>query len=194
MSENLLPDPVLPDIYKQLAQAKTKRYLVGLVPNGPASNQTFAGVSFPVFTEGYDAEGNAFRKEGAVISLTVEQIKKIREAIQNRVVRWSHYATDDPKVEKRGQRRAATIWDVRTRAFTPMAGDEPLVKYVIFKEAPPEFVQAPAPAAAFEAFDKALAEAEKTELEASASPEDAQTRAKHGVLKKAGLKLGDAQL
>lgn len=195
MADNdLLPEAVLPEIYHQVNVAKTKRYLVGLVPGGPASSHTFHGISFPVSTESYDENGNAYRKDGAVVELTLDQCKAIKDSIKNKIVRWRHYSPDNPEVAKRGQRARAEIWDVRTRGFMPAKGDEPIVKYVIFKEVPAEFVQAPAPAAAFEALDKAIAEAEKSELAALGNPEDAKVRAHHGALKKAGQKLNEGQV
>lgn len=189
MSDELLPEAILPEVYREKVRAQTKRYHVGLVPNGPAWNQTFAGISFPVSSSTYDENDNEFRREGAYIDLTVEQCKKIKEAIRNRVVRWSIY----PKGHKKaGQRMSAVIFDVRSRGFEPDKEDEPLVKYVYFKEAPPETIHAPAPAAAFEALDAAIKAAEASEAAKANDPEDARTRQKHGQLRQSGGKLGDA--
>lgn len=187
MADNeLLPEAVLPDLYQARAKANSKRYHVGLVPNGPAWNQTFAGISFPVYTSRYDDSDNEFKQEGAILDLTAEQCKAIKDAIRHRVVRWSLY----PRAHKKaGQKMSATIHDVRSKGFEPEKTDEPLVKWVYFKEAPAEFTQPAAPVAAFEELDRAIKAAEKTESEKQSDPEDAATRAKHAALRKSGGKL-----
>lgn len=192
MADNeLLPEAVLPDVYKNKVAAPTKRYHVGLVKDGPAWSQTFAGICFPVYSSSFDKADNEFRKEGAIVSLTQDQVKKIKEAIRNRVVRWNHYPEDYRDHKLAGLRCSAQIFDVRTNGFEPEKGDEPLVKYVYFKEAPPEFVEPSAPVAAFEEMDKAIAAAEKSEAVVQNDPVDAATRKLHGELKRAGAKLGD---
>lgn len=188
-TENLLPDALLPEMYQKRQGAPTKRYHVGLYPNGPSWNLTLAGISFPVTTSAFDANDNEIRKEGAIVELTAEQCKKIRDAIAMRIVRWQYY----PKGHKReGERMAAQVWSTEVRGFEPEKGDEPLVKYVFFKAAPPEFTAPPPAASAFAELDRAIREAEETEAQRRTDPEDAATRAKHGALKKAGAKLGDS--
>lgn len=186
-ANELLPEDLLPDIYRKKVAVDTKRYHVGLVPNGPAWNQTFHGISFPMYTSSFDDANNEMRKEGAIVELTPEQCKLIKEAIRNRVVRWVQYPKDH---KKSGQRMKAEIYDVRSRGFEPEKSDEPLVKYVYFREAPE--VQPTLQANAFEELDKAIKSAEASEAVKAADPEDAATRAKHGLAKKLGTKLGDA--
>lgn len=188
-ADNLLPEALLPEMYRKRQGAPTKRYHVGLVPNGPAWNITLAGISFPVTTSQFDENDNEMRREGAIVELTAEQCKKIRDAIACRVVRWSHFAKGHKRA---GQRMSAQIWDTQVRGFEPEKDDEPLVKYIYFKTAPPEFVAPQTPASAFAELDRAIREAEEVEAQRRSDPEDAATRAKHGALKKAGVKLGEA--
>lgn len=188
MSDNneLLPHEILPEVYQNKTKAATKRYHVGMHPNGPAWSQTFAGISFPVYTATYDDTNNEFKQEGAIVELTIEQCKAIKEAIRNRVVRWNSY----PKGHKRaGEKMNAAIFDVRSKGFEPERDDEPLVKYVYFREAPPLEQPKPAPQAAFDELDRAIKSASQTEMEKASDPEDAATRAKHGQLRKLGGKL-----
>lgn len=188
MSDDLLPENLLPDVYREKVAAQTKRYHVGLTPNGPAGFQTFAGICFPVYTSLYDETDNEFKRQGDIVELTTAQIRKIKEAIRNRVVRWTHYPRDHKKA---AERKSAQILDVRCTGFEPEAGDEPLVKYVYFKEAPVEFQPAQLPVAAFEAMDRAVAAATVSEERAAADPQDAVTRAQHSQLKATGRTLGD---
>jgi hypothetical protein len=189
---NLLPDALLPDVYRDKAMATTKRYHVGMAPGGPAWNITLAGIAFPITTSSYDDNDNETRREGAFVHLNSKQCKEIREAIANRIVRWSHY----PKWHKRaGERMSAQVFDVRIRGFEPERTDEPLVKYLYFKEAPPEFTAPPPPASAFVELDRAIKEAEAVEASKVQDPEDTKLRKQHGALKAAGSKLpADGQL
>lgn len=192
MSDTLLPEEILPEIYQEKTAVPTRRYHVGLLPGGPAWSQTFHGICFPVFSASYDEADNEFKREGAIVSLTKAQLTMIREAIRNRIVRWHTYPKDYRIAEKRGMRMKAEIFDVRSRGFEPEKGDEPLVKYVYVREAPAEFVAPEVPKAAFAELDAAISAAEESELEAATDPADAKTRAKHGQLKAAGRTLGDA--
>jgi hypothetical protein len=183
VTANLLPDDILPDVYRKKLTAESRRYHVGLAPNGPSWNQTFYGVSFPVYTTKFDANDNPTQREGSIVELTKDQISRIRESIRNRIVRWNHY----PKDHKRsGERCSAQVFDVRATGFEPERTDEPLVKYVYFKEAPPEFSAPLAPIAAFEEMDKAIKSATATESAKLSDPVDAETRAKHAQLKRSG--------
>lgn len=189
---DLLPENVLPDVYKEKVTVPTRRYHVGLQPGAPAWNYTFHGVNFPIFSASYDDQDNEFKREGAIVSLSRDQLLRIKEEIRNRVVRWHAYPKNYRIAEKRGQRMRAEIFDVRSKGFEPEKGDEPLVKYVYVREAPPEFVAPEVPKAAFAELDAAIAAAERAEEKASADPADAKTRAKHGHLKATGRTLGDA--
>ena len=189
-ANELLPETILPDVYRQI-RAKTKRFQVGMLPNGPASNFTLGGINFPVTTKDYDKRGtdeNPFTYEGAVVELTIEQCKRIKDDIRCHIVRWFRYPETDK--QRAGQKMRAEIWDARTRAFMPREGDEPLVKYLFFKDAPAEELIQPAPTATFDALDKAIAEAEASEgVVRTTQPEDARTRARHAELKSMGKGL-----
>jgi hypothetical protein len=192
VANDTIPPDVLPDVYREKVNVPTSRYHVGMVPGGPAWNYTFFGINFPTYTSSFDKSDNEFKREGAVYELTVAQVRKIREAIANRIVRWAFYPDDYRDAKRAGTKASATIHDVRTRGFEPERGDEPLVKYIYFKPAPPEAVANPLPAATFAALDDAIRAAELAELEAATDPVDAKTRAKHGALRAAGLTLGQS--
>lgn len=192
----LLPEDVLPEIYNRRTAPK-RRYLVGIRQTSPPVcwNHSIAGINFPVYTESFDVEGNASRRRGAIYELTVEQCKLIREELRNRIVRWHVYG---PGHNKEGEKHEATIWDVRSRMFVPMEKDEPLVRYVLFQDAPVETQnQKEAPSGAFADLDAAILAAEKsaaqTETVKASDPEDQVRRQVHGAFRKAGKGLDAAE-
>jgi len=168
-----------------------KRYLVGIVAGGPAYNVTLGGVSFPVSTSETRKDGTEIERAGAIVHLSADDIKRIKDAVEKRVVRWR--SIPESVADGHGgktqimKRQQAFVLHVDTRGFEPEEHDEPLANYLIFEEAP----ESTKPVA--DSFKTAIARelevAAKHERDARNDPKDAQVREDHKLAKKLDQKV-----
>lgn len=164
---------------------KTKRYHVGIFEqNPPAWFIPIAGVTFQVTSSTFDAEEREIRRAGSFVDLTVDQVKKVKAQLEKLVVRWRRQPKTNRVIE-------ATIHDASIANFRPEVGDEPLARYVYFRQAPPETEQPKLAENTLAMLDEAIRQAEESEERANQSPEDARTREVHGAAKRAGKRVGD---
>lgn len=183
------PQDMVLKVAPPIAEEPEQPFHVGLYEDGPAWNVTVAGISFPVTTSTFDAQGNEMRKAGIVTRLTRNQLKKVEEALQYLVVRWVHGI--DRKTGKQKLIRAY-IMDTRMLGFTRVRGDEPLAEWLYIRPfTEPAEKRRDASPSVLEAIRKALSDAQVSESKAQESPEDAATRERHGRARAAGSKLTD---
>lgn len=148
----------------------------------PAWNVHLAGLSFPVKTSTFDEMGNEFLKAGTIEELTVDQIQRVRKALEKRVVKWRAHP-------KTGKRIAAEIWLTDRIDYKPDPTDEPLAKYLYVKLAPPEFQQPTLAAEMIADLDRALAAATVSEDKALGDPKDARHRERAAAAKASAGRL-----
>lgn len=168
-----------------------KRYLVGIVAQGPASNVTLGGVSFPVMTHETREDGTEIQRTGAIVELSVDDLRRIQKAADNRIVRWisgrKKVANGQGGMDWVNFKIRADIYDVNQIGFTPLETDEPLINYLYIDEAPAEVK--PIPDSIKTRIARELEVAAKAEREAQADPKDVQVREDHKRAKALGQKV-----
>lgn len=164
------------------------RFHVGLRPGSPAWHHNIYGVCFSQTSSTFTDDGKEQHKMGCIAELDADQLRKVRDGVQDRVVRWIYGR--DPKTN-RNRKVRAEIWDRNTAGFRPEYGDEPLAPYLIFEKINEEFLQPTAPEAIFADMEDAIKTAEKQEQKALSDPRDAKIRARAADAKLKGQKLDD---
>lgn len=101
-------------------------YHVGTRRGSPLQNATIGGISFPEYSGG--TLTNDPKRQGARVRLTPSRVKAIQKNIGTRVVRWAG----------EGKERRGTVLSTLSDGFVPVAGDEPLAKYLYCVRVPAE--------------------------------------------------------
>ena len=154
-----------------------KRYQVGVYLKGPVHFIVLGGFCFPRFTGEYDDGGHQNARVGDILELSVEDLRRIDAAIDDRVVRWFYNET--------GERTEARIFQRSNHLlYQPSSGDESLRPYLYFREAPPDIATPQGAAEGLKLLEEELARARVSEDEARLDPRDARTRAEHARAKR----------
>lgn len=104
---------------------RTQEYMIGIIPNGPASCVHLAGIEFPAYTEDVHTPEGSYKTQrtrhlGRTVSLTAKKVKEIKKAVDQRMVRW----------EGSGSTRRARISLTSYNGYRKTRNDQPLARYI----------------------------------------------------------------
>ena len=111
----------------------------GTLKGAPKQNLSFAGVTFPAFSdpcdEGDPTGATRTRFAGMMNTLDPDQVKACRESIARKVVRWRWHDERDPKTKKVERvRTTGDVYDTTQKLFRPQKDDEPVGRYIYMVE------------------------------------------------------------
>lgn len=110
----------------------TKLYHVGTVRGAPWGAIALGGVCFPQATYeprgGVDGIGQALGRAGDYIDLHDEDVKRVRAAMANRVVRIREERNRDGNAE-------GVVWHLKHRRYRADPRDVPIASFVYLREA-----------------------------------------------------------